>query len=287
MPPHAVDDLLTAPLLSLRGIGPRRASELERAGLLVVDDLLYRFPLRYEDRSRITPIAQLQPLSTACVAGEIIKAGLRSTRRPGFTLFELTVRDEAGTSARARFFNQRFLRDVFHPGQQVFLFGRVQLEAGGVVLEIANAEALAHAIDAILATVRATRPEAGIAGVRVQTMQRGVAELLAGLVREPRIGALILVGPGGWAAERHGRCSLRLAPVSAETALAMIDEVWEFLPGTVPRASVAAGLAAAARAIHRLSLLAWAPEVLEAEINPLIVSADAAVGVDALVTLAP
>ena len=159
--------------------------------------------------------------------------------------------------------------------------------AGGVVLEIANAEALAHAIDAILATVRATRPEAGIAGVRVQTMQRGVAELLAGLVREPRIGALILVGPGGWAAERHGRCSLRLAPVSAETALAMIDEVWEFLPGTVPRASVAAGLAAAARAIHRLSLLAWAPEVLEAEINPLIVSADAAVGVDALVTLAP
>lgn len=133
---HAVDDLLTASLLSVKGIGPRRASELERAGLCTVEDFLYRFPLRYEDRSRVTPIARLEPGSTASVSGEIVNCGLRATRRPGFTLFELTLRDEAGSSARARFFNQRFLRDVFHPGQHVFLFGHVEAEGNGrVVLE--------------------------------------------------------------------------------------------------------------------------------------------------------
>ena len=76
-------DGLTLPLQFLKGVGPRRAADLEHAGLLTVEDLLYRFPIRYEDRSRLQPIASLKPGETASIAGRIVSCGLRSTRRPG------------------------------------------------------------------------------------------------------------------------------------------------------------------------------------------------------------
>ena len=47
---------LSTPLQFLKGVGPRRAADLEHAGLSTVEDLLYRFPLRYEDRSRLQTI---------------------------------------------------------------------------------------------------------------------------------------------------------------------------------------------------------------------------------------
>ena len=59
------DDVLATPLQFLKGVGPRRAADLAHAGLITIEDLLYRFPLRYEDRSRLQPIATLKPGQTA------------------------------------------------------------------------------------------------------------------------------------------------------------------------------------------------------------------------------
>ena len=64
-----VGDVLATPLQFLKGVGPRRAADLEHAGLITLEDLLYRFPIRYEDRSRLQPIASLKPGQTASVAG--------------------------------------------------------------------------------------------------------------------------------------------------------------------------------------------------------------------------
>ena len=64
---------LSTPLQFLKGVGPRRAADLARAGLITVEDLLYRFPLRYEDRSRLQPIASLEPGQTALVAGRVLE----------------------------------------------------------------------------------------------------------------------------------------------------------------------------------------------------------------------
>ncbi len=121
----------------MRGVGPKRAAEFERAGLRTVEDLLLRFPRRYEDRAGLTPIAKLRPGQTATVVGEVLSSGVRSTRRPGFRLFELVVRDGSG-AVRAVFPNQSFLKDVFKPHQQVVLFGLLEYRAGG--LQFTNAE---------------------------------------------------------------------------------------------------------------------------------------------------
>ena len=123
-------DLLTTPLQFVKGVGPRRAADLERVGLTTVEDLLLRFPLRYEDRAHLVTIASLRPGQTATIAGDVVSSGLRSTRRPGFRIFELIVRDASG-AVRAAFPNQAFLRDVFHPGQQVVLYGPVEFRGSG------------------------------------------------------------------------------------------------------------------------------------------------------------
>jgi len=130
------DELLATPLQFLKGVGPRRAADFERAGLITVEDLLYRFPIRYEDRSRLQPIASLKPGSTASIAGRVIACGLRATRRPGFKIFEAAIDDGSG-SLRAVFLNQPFLRDIFARGQHVVLYGAVEMR-GSASLQLTN-----------------------------------------------------------------------------------------------------------------------------------------------------
>src|SRR5580700_3304449 len=88
-----VTDVLATPLQFLKGVGPRRAADLEHAGLTTVEDLLYRFPIRYEDRSRLQSIVSLKPGQTASITGRILSCHLRSTRRPGFKIFDAAVDD--------------------------------------------------------------------------------------------------------------------------------------------------------------------------------------------------
>ncbi len=125
---------LDTPLQFLKGVGPRRAADLQRVGLQTVEDLLYRFPVRYEDRGNFQSIASLRPGIAASVVGEVVSCGIRPTRRPRFRIFEMLVRDASG-SLRAIFFNQPFLGDVFHPHQRVILFGKLELTSHGLQLQ--------------------------------------------------------------------------------------------------------------------------------------------------------
>ncbi len=128
-------EILARPLRYLKGVGPRRAADLERAGLATVEDLLYRFPIRYEDRGHFQAVAALKPGEAASIAVEVVTCGLRGTRRPGFKIFEALVRDDTG-HARVIWLNQPFLRDVIVKGQRLVLFGSLERRAGS--LQITN-----------------------------------------------------------------------------------------------------------------------------------------------------
>ena len=127
--PHA-DEVLSTPVQFLKGVGPRRSADLEHAGLVTIEDLLYRFPIRYEDRSRFQPIASLKPGQVASLTGRILSCGLRSTRRPGFKIFEALIGDPSG-ALRATWLNQPYLRDVFAAGQHVVFYGAVEMRGHG------------------------------------------------------------------------------------------------------------------------------------------------------------
>jgi ATP-dependent DNA helicase RecG len=149
------NDPLQGSLQYLKGVGPRRAADLQRAGLSTVEDLLYRFPTRYEDRGHFQTIASLKPGESASVLAEVLSSGIRPTRRPRFKIFEMLLRDQTG-SLRAVWFNQPFLKDVFHPHQRVILFGKLELTSHGLQMQGPTYE--------ILGDERQSQPQASAGG---------------------------------------------------------------------------------------------------------------------------
>ena len=129
-------DSLHTSVQYLRGVGPRRADELGAAGVRTVEDLLLTLPYRYEDRARLQPIRDLRSGEVASICGTVLSCGLRTTRRPGFRIFEMLVQDPSGR-VRVAFLNQAFLKDVFAARQRVVLHGRVDRRPTGA-LQITN-----------------------------------------------------------------------------------------------------------------------------------------------------
>jgi acetate---CoA ligase (ADP-forming) len=161
-------------------------------------------------------------------------------------------------------------------------------DSGAVRLSLGDAAAVRAAGGDVLANARRAAPEARIEGLLVQEMVRG-QELIVGVAGDPDFGPTVLLGTGGVFAEALGDVSLRLAPLTAADAAAMLDELRgrALLDGArgqrpVDRQAVIAVLLALSRlaiaAGHRLAQL---------DVNPLLVSADGAVAADALVVLNP
>jgi len=160
-------------------------------------------------------------------------------------------------------------------------------EAGGVLLNIADAAQLRVEVETMLARIRSERPQAKLDGVLVQRMEQGVGEVIVGFRRDRDVGPIVMVGVGGILAEIGGGHAVRLAPVDVATAREMIDEVPGFAVLRGYRNRPAGDLEALAQAVHAMSLLgcATAHTVLEAEINPLLVKTEGVVAVDALLSL--
>ncbi|MCC6466683.1 MAG: acetate--CoA ligase family protein [Alphaproteobacteria bacterium] len=161
-------------------------------------------------------------------------------------------------------------------------------DIGGVALDIADAQALNDALRRIAASVAAKAPAAHVEGYLVEEQATGVCELLVSFSRT-RLGSFVSVGAGGIAAELSRDVQLRLAPVDEATAESMLRglRLFPLLDGY--RGRPRADVAAVRQAIVRLSRLAGeAPDVLEAEINPLVVGVEGrgATAVDALIVLA-
>jgi len=158
-------------------------------------------------------------------------------------------------------------------------------DAGLVALEITR-EDVPAIVDRTLEAARTRFPKARIDGVLVQQMEYGLAEVILGFRRDPEVGPVVVLGMGGIAAELRRIISVRVAPVSPETAREMIGEIRELDLLRGFRNLPPGDCAALAEGIVAMSMLAHVtPSVSEAEVNPLIVKAQGrgVVAVDGLV----
>lgn len=96
-----METLKNRPITALKGVGPKMAETLEKLRIKSYLDLLFHLPFRYQDRTRITPIALLQPSQIAIIEGEIFKKEMTHGRRPTLLVW---LKDESGVIA-VRFFN--------------------------------------------------------------------------------------------------------------------------------------------------------------------------------------
>ncbi|MBN6062717.1 ATP-dependent DNA helicase RecG [Aggregatibacter actinomycetemcomitans] len=111
------------PLTAISGVGAAVAEKLGKLGIFNLQDLLFHLPLRYEDRTRITPIADLQAEQYATIEGVVQSSEVQFGRRP-----MLMVYLSDGTSKLAlRFFNfNTGMKNSLQPGARVKAFGEVR-----------------------------------------------------------------------------------------------------------------------------------------------------------------
>ena len=116
-------------------------------------------------------------------------------------------------------------------------------------------------------------------------MEPGLAELILGYKRDPQVGPVVVLGIGGVLAEIYKDFAVRMAPVSAEDANAMIDEVKGLAVIRGYRGMPKGDREALAKAVSAFSQLAFIGSVTEAEINPLMVKGEGegVVAVDGLI----
>lgn len=146
-------------------------------------------------------------------------------------------------------------------------------DVGGVVLNVQNEVELQEAIVRICRQVAVHRPTVEVRQVLVQAQTRGIGEVLIGYRRDPEVGPMVMLAAGGVLTEIYQDRTLRLAPVTLQSAREMLSEVRGLQALAGYRGKPAGDLEAVAQAVCNLSQLALRPAlgIEEAEINPLIV----------------
>ena len=151
-------------------------------------------------------------------------------------------------------------------------------DVGGVALNIRTAEHLALEFDRMMQIE-------GAKGIMVQKMLKG-RELFIGAKYEPRFGHIVLCGLGGIFVEVLKDVSSGLAPLSYDEAYSMIHSLraYKIIKGT--RGQKGINEKKFAEIIVRLStLLRFATEIKEMDINPLLADENDVVAVDARIRI--
>ena len=125
---------LFSPVTQLRGIGPARAAQLAKLGIVTLYDLLAYFPREYEDRTHPVEIAGLQPGVPACFRAMVVSQPVLRRIGKGRDLTRLTVADETG-KLTLTYFNQPYVKEQLHYGESYYFYGALQPDYG---MQMAN-----------------------------------------------------------------------------------------------------------------------------------------------------
>ncbi|MGC1731004.1 MAG: acetate--CoA ligase family protein [Steroidobacteraceae bacterium] len=159
-------------------------------------------------------------------------------------------------------------------------------EAGGVVVGVKSAAEAQAAFTSIVANARRHDPKASIEGVQVQQMLGGGHEVIVGAVTDPAFGKLVAFGLGGVLVEVLKDITFRLAPVTHEEALSMLDGIQaaQILRGV--RGAESVDREALAGVIVNVSqLVSDFPEISELDLNPVFAAPRGATAADVRVVL--
>ena len=156
-------------------------------------------------------------------------------------------------------------------------------DLGGVVLGVADADGVRRACRGIVERVGERQPGARIGGFTIEQMVSGT-EIIVGVSRDPDFGPLLMVGMGGIFVEVYEDVAFRLLPLTRRDALAAIGEIeaQALFDGARNRPRLDRG--ELAELLLRVSALVEAlPEIAELDVNPLVITEQGLVAIDARV----
>lgn len=205
------------------------------------------------------------------------KAILREADIPATETTLATTRDEAQAQA-ARLGYPVVLKvvspDIAH-----------KTDAGGVKLNLADADAVGAAFDEIMSNAQKAVPGAKVKGVSVQQMAKAGTEVIVGMTTDPQFGPVMMFGLGGIMVEVLKDVSFRLVPLTAKDAGQMIGDI-KGKPVLDGARGSKADIAALENTLLKVSqLVEKHPEIRELDLNPVFAYADGAIAVDARIVV--
>lgn len=118
---------LDAPVTVVKGMGPALAAKFNKMGVKTVRDLLYYFPHRHLDYSRLKKISELNEGEEQTIVANVWQA--QETRPGGRRSAEAIVGDETG-NIRVVWFNQPYMVKTLATNARIIISGRVSLFKG-------------------------------------------------------------------------------------------------------------------------------------------------------------
>lgn len=115
----------------LRGVGPQLSQKLSKLGINNLQELLFHLPLRYIDRTKITPIGSLQPLTDVVLEGQIRACDVVFGRRRSLVC---KLQDNTGTTVLRFFHFSRAQQDRLIVGAKLRCYGEVRQGKYGLEL---------------------------------------------------------------------------------------------------------------------------------------------------------
>lgn len=116
---------------ALKGVGSQLALKLQKLGINSLQDLLFHLPLRYMDRTRVTPIAALQPLANVVIEGEVRASDVVFGRRRSLLC---RLQDGTGTVSLRFFHFSNAQKQKLTPGTRLRCYGETRRGASGLEL---------------------------------------------------------------------------------------------------------------------------------------------------------
>jgi ATP-dependent DNA helicase RecG len=123
---------LSTEVSKIKGLPKNFSSRLKKLKIENIGDLLWHFPTRYEDFSKITKITSLEPGQTTTVQGTIKKVSSRRTWKKRMTIIEAVITDETG-GIKAVWFNQPYISKSLRTGEHANFAGKVSLAEDGSI----------------------------------------------------------------------------------------------------------------------------------------------------------
>ena len=119
-------------LSNLKGVGPKQLEKLSKIGLNVVQDLLFHLPIRYQDKTRITPIENTIVGNEYLVEGTVFSQAMTRGRR---NTLVVKLQSDSGQNLTLRFFHFHYRQaQTFVRGKRIRAFG--EIKSGPTGLEI-------------------------------------------------------------------------------------------------------------------------------------------------------
>lgn len=176
MPPKTLIDKHLA-LTQLKGVGPKLAQQFADWGIHDLVNLLFHLPFRYEDRTRVTPIATMHPQQTYVVQGFVRSSQILFGKRRSLSV---RIQDQTGSIGLRFYHFTAAQKNQFADGAEIRCYGEARRGASGLEIYHPEYQLVANSDEVLEENLTPVYPATeGISQSRLRTMISQALEMLA------------------------------------------------------------------------------------------------------------